>query len=195
MAINKNGLIDDEMSEQIVEAAEQMAMTYGAHTVNVRKILISIGITNRVFYNRFRNVEDVLDLVYRRKISKIREEVAWECDDEEQFFEGITNMVTNILLTSYDVKMQFNQYVFENDSRSKENYEWWMAEIEKIFAYAKEQHYIKEDLDCDILSYSLWCFCRGYNADAVGRKLPKEEAARRFRYSFGIILDGLRKKA
>jgi len=38
-------LISDEMSEKIVEAAEQIAIKDGAHTVNVRKILSALGIT------------------------------------------------------------------------------------------------------------------------------------------------------
>ena len=60
MATSQNELIVDEMSDRIIAVAERMAMTNGAHTVNVRKILLELGITNRVFYNRFRNVEDVL---------------------------------------------------------------------------------------------------------------------------------------
>ena len=194
MPVNKNGLIEDEMSEQIVAVAEQIAMTSGAHVVNVRKILQELGITNRVFYNRFRNVEDVLNIVYQKVSSQIRENISWESDDCEEFFRRVTDMVVNTLINSYELKKQFNQYIFETDSHSQSNYEWWMAEIKRIFAYAKQRRFIREDADTEILSYSIWCFCRGYNADAVGRKLPREEAVRRFQYSFGIILDGLRQK-
>ena len=42
------------------------------------------------------------------------------------------------------------------------------------------------------MSYSIWCFIRGFNADALGRKLPVAQAAAAFKYSFGILLDGLR---
>ena len=42
------------------------------------------------------------------------------------------------------------------------------------------------------MSYAIWCFIRGYNADALGRKLPRETAVRNFRYSFGVLLDGMR---
>ena len=56
-----------------------------------------------------------------------------------------------------------------------------------------EKGYIKQ-VDSDVLSYSIWCFCRGYNADAVGRNIPKDEAVKNFRYSFGIILEGLKNK-
>ena len=42
------------------------------------------------------------------------------------------------------------------------------------------------------MSYAIWCFCRGYNADAVGRHLPMDLAVQNFRYSFSILLDGMR---
>ena len=192
MAVSQNGLIVDEMSEQIIEVAERMAMTNGAHTVNVRKILLELGITNRVFYNRFRNVEDVLGIVYQKVSAQIRENVSWESDTQEEFFERVTEMVANTLIRSYDLKRQFNHYVFENDSRSQSNYDWWVSTIKQMLIYAKEKGYVRADADAEVLSYSLWCFWRGYNADAVGRGIPKEEAVKNCKYSFGIILDGLR---
>ena len=192
MAVSPNGLIVDEMSDQIIAVAERMAMTNGAHTVNVRKILLELGITNRVFYNRFRNIGEVLGIVYQKVSEQIRTSATWESNSEEEFFEHVTDMVANTLISSYDLKKQFNQYIFENDSRSKSNYEWWMTSIRKMLNYAKERGYVRADIDVDIMSYSLWCFWRGYNADAVGRGIPKDEAVRNCKYSFGIILDGIR---
>ena len=195
MAVSQNGLIVDEMSEKIIAVAERMAMTNGAHTVNVRKILLELGITNRVFYNRFRNVEDVLGVVYQKVSEQIRANVSWESDTQEGFFERVTDMVANTLIRSYDLKKQFNQYMFENDSRSQSNYEWWMSKIKEMLIYAKGKGYVRADADVDMLNYSLWCFWRGFNADAVGRGIPKEEAIQKCKYSFGIILDGLRSVA
>ena len=192
MAVSQNGLIVDEMSDKIIATVERMAMTNGAHTVNVRKILLELGITNRVFYNRFRNVEDVLGVVYQKVSEQIRANVTWESDTQEGFFERVTDMVANTLIRSYDLKKQFNQYMFENDSRSQSNYEWWMSNIKRMLIYAKGQGYVRDDVDTEVLSYSLWCFWRGFNADAVGRGIPKEEAIKSCKYSFGIILDGLR---
>jgi hypothetical protein len=131
-----------------------MAMTNGAHTVNVRKILLELGITNRVFYNRFRNVDDVLGIVYQKVSEKIRASASWESNSQEEFFERVTDMVANTLISSYDLKKQFNHYMFENDSRSQSNYKWWMSTIKQMFAYAKEKRYIRTDADVDVLSYS-----------------------------------------
>lgn len=191
-ANDKVELICDEMSQKIIEAAEDIVTVSGADSLTVRKLLQTLGITNRVFYNRFRNIGDVLKIVYKNTVLKIRQSVVADFSNETDFFERVTEMVIGTLISSYDKKMQFNSYVFENDSLSQSNYEWWTTEIKKLIVHAKAHGYIK-DVDEDIMSYSIWCFCRGFNADAVGRKLPREDAVRQFRYSFGILLDGLKK--
>ena len=56
-------LIYDEVSEQIIDITEKLTVSEGAHNINVRKILKHLGITNRVFYNRFHNIEEVLSLL------------------------------------------------------------------------------------------------------------------------------------
>ncbi len=185
-------LISDEMSEKIVETAENIVTSSGAHTLTVRKILSTMGITNRVFYNRFHNIGEVLEVVYKNTILKIRTSITTGIDNGKDFFDHVMDVVVNALILSYDAKMQFNHYVFEFDSLTQSNYEWWKLEIKKLIEYARKKDFIK-DVDADMLSYSIWCFCRGYNADAVGRKIPKEEAVKNFRYGFGFLLEGLKK--
>ena len=186
------GLIADGMSDRIVETAKNLVTLQGVSNLTVRRILKELNITNRVFYNRFHNIEEVLDVVYKNTTLKMRESIADELDYSIDFFEHVMDVVVNSLIMSYDTKMQFNQYVFENDSLSQSNYEWWTGRIKSLIDYAMEHDYIKQ-VNSDVLSYSLWCFCRGYNADAVGRKIPKEEAVANFKYSFNFILEGLKK--
>ncbi len=192
MANSRDVMISDDMSEKIIETAENIATATGAHTITVRKILQALEITNRVFYNRFHNIDEVLSIVYRNTALKVRESIMAEIDDKKDFFEHVMNVVVKALLASYDTKMQLSQYVFESDSMSQSNFEWWRTEIKKLIDYAKEKQYI-QDVDADRLSYSIWCFCRGYNADAVGRKLPREEAVQNFKYGFAFLLEGLKK--
>ena len=180
------------MSERIIETAERIVQQSGANALNVRKILSELGITNRVFYNRFHNIDEVLAIVYKNTVLKIRKSISNGLDSGKDFFEHVMDVVVNTLVMSYESKMQFNQYVFENDSMTQSNYEWWQGEIKKLIQYAKERNYIK-DVDPHMLSYSIWCFCRGFNADAVARNLPKEEAIKNFQYGFGFLLDGLKK--
>ena len=192
MDSRKTSLIWDEMSEKIIETAEKLACTIGAHTITVRKILAELGITNRVFYNRFHNLDEVLRIVYKNTIMKIRSGVISEIDEKSDFFEHMMDIAVNSLVVSYETKMQFSQYVFETDSASDSNHEWWTSEIKKYIEYAKEKGYIK-DVNSDVLSYSIWCFCRGYNADAVARNVPREKAIEDLKYSFGFLIEGLKK--
>ncbi len=193
MNSKKFDLISDEMSEKIIEAAERLVTSYGAENITVRRILTELGITNRVFYNRFHNINEVLEIVYRITILKIRESLPenFEANTKEAFFEYVMDIVVHSLESSYDHKMQFNQYVFKRDSISESNSRWWCGEIKKLIDYAMDRGYIKK-VDSKVLSYSIWCFIRGYNADAVGRNLPKDEAVENFKYSFGFLLDGLK---
>lgn len=185
-------LIDDEMSQKIIATAEDIAHSFGIEQVNVRRILQTLGITNRVFYNRFHNIEEVLDIIYQRTSLKIRESVLDKFDFNKDFFEQVKDIVANTLVKSYENKENLNQFIFESDSNSEDNYFWWKEEISKIIEYGKEIGVLK-DIDTDIMSYSIWCFIRGYNADALGRAIPKEIATKNFKYSFGVLLDGMKK--
>ena len=187
----RNELISDEMSKTIIDTAEKIAIAEGAENLTVRKILQSLSITNRVFYNRFHNIDEVLNLVYEGMVIKIRESITSDFDPQADFFEQVLNIVANTLEMSYEIKMNFNYYVFKNDSASHRNYEWWKAEISRLIEFGKEGGYLK-DVDTEVMSYSIWCFVRGYNVDALSRKLPRDVAVANFKYSFGILLDGMR---
>ena len=109
-------LITDEMSRTIINTAEKIAIAQGAENLTVRMILQSLGITNRVFYNRFHNIDEVLNLVYEGMVLKIRESISSDFDPSGDFFDQVLNVVTNTLEMSYDIKMNLNYYVFKNDS-------------------------------------------------------------------------------
>ena len=187
-------LICDEMSKRIIETAGNIAQSEGAGALNVRRILGELNISNRVFYNRFKNIGDVMDLLYKGTVMKMREGITSVVEADGDFFEKVIEMVGKSLSISYDAKLKFNYFIYENDSLTNSNYVWWTAEIKKLIDYAKEQGFIRADADSEKLSYSIWCFCRGYNADAVARKLPKDEAISNFKYSFSFLLDGLKAK-
>lgn len=192
MASEKHELIQDELSEKIIDATAHLVATEGAHKINVRKVLKYLDITNRVFYNRFHNIEEVLDIVSENSILEVRNSLRFHFDEKKDFFEQIMTEVEKTLIVSYETRMNFAHYVFENDSVTSSNYEWWTKEIEKIINYAINKGYIK-NVDPEMTSYAIWCFIRGFNADAIGRKLPLEDALKRYRYGFNFILKGLKK--
>lgn len=187
-----NGLIRDEMSDRIIDVAEEIAVENGTEDLTVRKILKSLGITNRVFYNRFHNIGEVLEKVYEKTVLKARNCIMARADAKKDFFENVYDLVSEIISMSYDSRKQMSKFVFETDSSETENREWWTAEIKKMIDYAIDKSYIKK-VDSEVLSYSIWCFCRGYNADVIARNIPKEEAMANFRYSFSFMIEGLKK--
>ncbi len=186
-----NGLIRDEMSVRIIDAAEEIAVESGTEDLTVRKILRSLGITNRVFYNRFHNIGEVLEKVYEKTVLKARRCITAKQDAKKDFFENVYDLVSEIISMSYESRKQMSSFVFETDSQEKENREWWTAEIKKIIDNAIEKGYLKK-VDSGVLSHSIWCFCRGYNADVIAQNIPKEEAVKNFRYSFSFMIEGLK---
>ena len=194
MKYTEDNLISDEMSGKIVETVENLVTLNGAKDITVRKVLKELDITNRVFYNRFRNINEVLEIVYMKTVVKIRESIpeTFVAESWEEFYQKGMEIVVSSLKNSYEHKMQFSSYMFENDSLSKSNFLWWKNEIKKLLDYAMEKGFIKK-MDSDVMAYSIWCFIRGYNADAVSRNLPKDEAVENFMYSFGFLLEGMRR--
>ena len=192
MAMDKDNLICDEMSDRIIETTKEIMTAEGAYNVNVRKVLKKLNITNRVFYNRFHNIDEVLTLIAEDTILKVRESIVASFDANKDFFEQILEIVEQTLIISYDTRMGFAHYVVENDSIINSNYEWWMKHIKWILNYAMENGFIK-DIDPDMTAYTIWCFIRGFNTDAISRNLPLEDAIKAYRYGFSFILNGLKK--
>ena len=184
-------IIKDDISNKIIETAAIIIQTEGINSINVSKIIKRLGVSNRVFYNRFNNLEEVLEEVYNKIMIKIREKLNPQYDGKQNFFEYVLDLVENSLMLSYELKQQLNLYIFGNDSISQHNYEWYLDRIKKLIEYAKEKDLIK-DVDSDVISYTIWCAIRGYNADAVMR-FEKDEAIKKMRYSFSLLLGALKK--
>lgn len=192
MAVKQQDRITDEISDDIVEITTQIARDEGAHNVTVRKIISRLGVTNRVFYNRYHNADEVLRIIYENAVLKMRESFRSDYNSSEDFFEYAMDIGTKVLINTYDIKMEFSSYMFEHDSLTEENRMWWTQTMKKSLEEAKARGFIK-DIDTEMLSYSIWCFCRGYNVDAVTRKLSKAEAVKYFQFAFGYFLEGIRR--
>ena len=184
-------IIKDDISNKIIETAAFIIQTEGITAINVSKIIQKLEVSNRVFYNRFNNLEEVLNEVYNNVVIQIREKLNPQYDGKQNFFEYVLNLVENSLILSYELKQQLNLYIFGNDTISQSNYEWYIDRIKNLVDYAKEQKLIM-DVDSDVISYTIWCAIRGYNADAVTR-MEQDEAIEKIRYSFGLLLGALKK--
>lgn len=187
---NKSTLISDSISEEIVKVTEKIVMTDGAKNVTVRRVLFEMGVTNRVFYNRFHNIDEVLEIVYTNAVIKMHESIDSQYDLETDFFNYVIDVAVKVLVKTYEVKKQFSQYMFEHDSLTEANRIWWTEKIKKIVETAKATGQMR-DIDAEMLSYTVWCFFRGYNADAVHRKLSVDEAVKRFKFGLDCMFYGI----
>ena len=122
----------------------------------------------------------------------MRESLCAPYDGEGDFFEHVHHIAARTLHLSYVAKQNFNQFVFEADSAGEENFAWWDREIRALITQGKQLGVVRADLDEAQSSYAIWCFIRGFNADALGRGIPENEALARFRYGFDLMLSGMR---
>lgn len=185
-------LISDSISDDIVRTAEDLVAKYGVKNVTVRKIINEMGVSNRVFYNRFHNLREVLEIVYRRAVLRLRGSIVSEYSIRNDFYNYFMDIAEKVLVNTYEVKQEFIQYMFEFDSDSDSNRSWWTKKIIKIINIGKRSGFVKEDVNSEILSYTIWAFFRGYNADAVKRKLSKEDAVKYFKAGIDYLIDGVR---
>ena len=184
-------LISDEMSEQIIATTAKLVTEFGTQYVTVRKILNEMNISNRVFYNRFHNLDEVLQAVYLDLILKMRENLKAVPEDMD-YFEYATHVVVKCMIDTYDMWRQFSQYSFEHSSLTEQNRLWWTGRITEILNKAKELGVVRKDINSEQLAYFTWCICRGVNADAVSRKLSKTEAIECLKDGFECLLEGIK---
>ena len=195
-ASNTSGteLITDAVSDNIIEITEKLVTENGAHSVTASSVIRALGVSNRVFYNRFHNIDEVLKIVYRNLVLRMRKNIQIEFSENEDFFEYAKRIIVNSLTDTYDLKKNFSQYTFEHDSISEDNRIWWTTKIKQLFKYGMDKGLLKKNLDTDTLSYFLWCLCRGCNADAVSRNLTKEEASKCLLEGFNYFVEGVKAK-
>lgn len=184
--------IHDGLSDEILACVERLARQRSAEKITVRDVLKAMDITNRVFYNRFHNMDEVLELLYQKMIRQVRESLNIPWREDTDFFTHVKQVAARTVAVSYASKENLSQFVFETDSSSDENFRWWTREIKELIAVGQQRGQVRADLDADMLSYAIWCFIRGFNADAIARNLSREEALSRFDYGFGIFLEGVR---
>ena len=65
-------LIQDELCDIITASVERLAQEKSPQKLTVRDVLKDLGITNRVFYNRFHSIDEVLAIIYSRSVTQVR---------------------------------------------------------------------------------------------------------------------------
>ena len=191
MAYSKGVKLEDELTDKIVDVATKIAYEDGVSQINVKRIITELGVSNRVFYNRFKNIQDVLDIVYHRIVEQMRECIKTEYDESCDYYDYLQNIAVAVLKRTYEDKLHFSQYMFAYDSYNESNRNWWIEHIKPLIQYGIDNGLLK-DVNTTYISYSVWCFCRGFNADAIGKGLTVEEALESFKLGLSCIIDGLK---
>ncbi len=194
MAYSRGVKIEDNVSEEIIEAATDIVFSIGYSHLTVRSILRKLGYTNRVFYNRFCNIHEVLEKVYENVYLKMRKCIEIKYVPGTDYCEYLINLAVSLLKKTYETKMLFINFLFEHDSITNYNRKWWLSRIKELLDYGVENNVFKE-FDTEAVSYSVWCFCRGFTADAVNLKLDMNEAEELFRNGLNCFLNGIVDKA
>lgn len=184
--------IQDEISREIIESARRIAARKNPAQMTVRDVMKDLQITNRVFYNRFHNLDEVLQILYQESIARVRESLSIPWRGDVEFWEHVQTVATRTLILSYESRQDLSQFIFAADSFADANLAWWEQEIRRLIETGKQHGQVRSDLDEKAISYSIWCFIRGFNADAIARDLPRDEAMAVFRKGFGCFIDGMR---
>lgn len=187
-----NEHISDSVSDEIISICEKIVMSEGIKKLNVRRVIKEMNVTNRVFYNRFSNIDEVLEIIYYKNMSDMQKSLHSDKDITHDFFGYATDVAINALLNNYRVKQKFCQYMFELDSYTNTYCIWWIEQIKDMVRIAKETNQIKQDVDPDMLSYAIWCFLHGFNNDAVNRNISAEEAIDSLKFGLNCIFYGIK---
>lgn len=191
MAYSKGIQLRDEISEKIIEYATHIAHEDGIGGISVKRIITDLGYTNRVFYNRFKNIDELLKAIYDNIVFEMRKCIEVEYDPSSDYYEFLLDIATSVLKKTFENKLHFSQYMFEFDTYNAENRNWWIAKMKRIIDYGIEHKLIRQ-IDPTQICYSVWCFCRGYNASTIGSDLTIDEIISSFRLGFGCFIEGLK---
>lgn len=193
MAYSRGVKINDNISDEIIDAATETVFSVGYDKLTVCSILQKLGYSNRVFYNRFCNIHEVLEKVYENVYLKMRECADIEYIPGTDYCEYLADIAITLLKKTYETKKKFVNFLFEHDSITDYNRKWWLAKIKSLLDYGVEINVLK-DFDTESASYSIWCYCRGFTADAVNSKLDIDKAEEIFRHGIKFFLSGIIKK-
>lgn len=191
MSYSRGVKIEDEISDEIIRRATDIASGCGVGSLSVKRIITELGITNRVFYNRFKNINEVLQCIYKNVVASMRQSITVEYSPDKDYYEFLTDIAVSILKKTYTNKLHFSQYMFDYDSMNSENRNWWLGRMKTILQYGMDNGYLKKT-DLHLLSNALWCFCHGYNASSVGNSLSLDEVVSSFKLGFESMIEGLK---
>ena len=107
MAYSRGVQLEDNISGKIIDCAMNIARENGVAAVTVSEILRKMEITNRVFYNRFKNIDEVIAELYKRVVDEMRICIDTEYDGRENYYEYLIGLAVSVLEKTYETKLHF----------------------------------------------------------------------------------------
>ncbi len=190
MAYSGGVKLQDDISKKIIDTVTKMVYDGGAANINVQTVLKKLKITNRVFYNRFKNIDEVLLSVSQNLVHKMRQCMLRPYNEKENYHKYLVSLATDVLVKTYEIKKDFSDYMFNNDIVNESNKIWWIDHMIPAIEYGVKNGFLKP-MNTRKMAYAIWCFCRGFNVDAIKSRLELNEALKTFTMAFTFLIDGM----
>lgn len=190
MAYSRGIRLEDETSKTIIATAAQIARREGMEELTVKRVLTELKVSNRVFYNRFRNIDDVIQVLYEDLVQEIRSSLERVQQPAQSYPDYLLELAVAAVEKIYQNTLHFKQYLFSYQVANDTNRDWWLKKIQQLLCRGMEQGELKVN-DPVKMSYGVWCFCLGFHRDAVGDELTEQEAMDAFREAFSCLIQGM----
>ena len=190
MAYSRGIRLEDETSKTIIATAAQIARREGMEELTVKRVLTELKVSNRVFYNRFRNIDDVIQVLYEDLVQEIRSSLERVQQPAQSYPDYLLELAVAAVEKIYQNTLHFKQYLFSYQVANDTNRDWWLKKIQQLLRRGMEQGELKVN-DPVKMSYGVWCFCLGFHRDAVGDELTEQEAMDAFREVFSCLIQGM----
>lgn len=192
MAYSRGIQIEDKTTKAIVRTAAVIAQREGLEKLTVKRILSEMKVSNRVFYNRFRNIEDLIEVMYHQFVDTVRERINPErLADTEHYYETMLELAVGVVRKMYHNDIHFRLRLLSYEASKESNRNWWLKQIQEILKDGVNRGLLKP-MNEQAVSYGVWCFCLGFHKDALGKNINEEEAISAFRESFSYFIEGMK---
>ena len=191
MAYSRGIQLDDETTKKIIAAATGIAQQEGIEQVSVKRILSEMGVSNRVFYNRFCNIDELIQILYNELVQEIRSCLKSVKEEGQCYYSYLLELAVAVVRKIYHNNLHFRRHLMSYRASNESNRNWWLSQIQQILQDGINRGLLKP-MDTAAVSYGVWCFCLGFHKEAIGEALDGEEAIAAFSQSFALLIEGMK---
>ena len=96
MSYSQGTKLQDKISQDIIDCVGKMVYKEGSTGISVRSVLKELNITNRVFYNRFKNIDEVLLIISQKIVKEMRQSILTPYDEKHNYHQYIISIATKV---------------------------------------------------------------------------------------------------